>query len=292
MGLKAVAAEVVPVGKPKFIFSGGSGTGKTTFALNYPRPYLIDVEGGAVRPEYQKKLKEVEGAYFGKEQGSQDFNAVINELKALATTQHGYKTLIIDSFSALYNIAAAIAEEKVGSDFGKDKKEANRPTRQLMRWIENVDMTVILICHRKDKWARNRAGELSYEGTTFDGYDKLEYILDLWIEIEEAGNARNFRVKKSRISTIPKGQTFPLDYEKFSELYGKSIIERPSIAITLASPEQVTKVKALLETVRIPEATIEKWFTTANVETWEEMNSEQIVKVIDHLNKKIAEANK
>lgn len=291
MALKAVMPEVVAVAKPKFIFSGESGAGKTTFALNFPKPYLIDTEGGAVRPEYQKKLKEVDGAYFGKDQGSQDFDSVINELKALATTKHEYKTLVIDSFSALYNYAAALAEDKFGSDYGKDKKEANRPTRQLMWWIEKIDMTVILICHKKDKWTRKEnAKDISFVGTTFDGYDKLEYMLDLWIELEEKGNNRSFRVKKSRISTMPKGEIFSLDYEKFSDLYGRATIERPSQPVVLATSEQHQQVERLLEIVKVDPKEIESWFKRADVDGWAEMTSDQIGKVIAFLEKKLEQA--
>jgi DNA polymerase III delta prime subunit len=186
MALKAVKPEIVKPSKPKFLISGPSGVGKTTFGLEFPKPYLIDVEGGAVREQYTKKLIASGGAYFGKEQGSQDFKLVIEEIKALATSKHDYKTLIIDSFTKLYNMAAAIAEETVGNDFGRDKKEANKPTRQLIRWLEKIDMTVILICHMKPKYER-QGKEIVYAGTTFDGWDKLEYDLDLWIEIHKTG---------------------------------------------------------------------------------------------------------
>ena len=70
--LKAKQPEEVKVSKPKFMIYGESGVGKTFFALDFPKPYLIDTEGGAVREQYQAKLKTVGGAYFGKEEGSQD----------------------------------------------------------------------------------------------------------------------------------------------------------------------------------------------------------------------------
>src|SRR5271165_5400759 len=122
MALKAKAPEQVVATKPKFMISGESGVGKTFFALDFPKPYLIDSEGGATRQQYQDKLKKSGGAYFGKEEGSQDFKAVIEEVKQLTTTKHDYKTLIIDSFTYLYMLEASEAESKGGSDFGRDKK--------------------------------------------------------------------------------------------------------------------------------------------------------------------------
>jgi hypothetical protein len=154
MALKGKKPEDVTQSKPKFMISGESGVGKTFFALNFPKPYLIDTEGGATRKQYREKLVAAGGAYFGKEEGSQDFKSVLDEVKSLATTQHGYKTLIIDSFSYLYMLEAAEAELAGGSEFGRDKKEANKPTRQLIKLLEKLDMNVIIICHHKTKWTK------------------------------------------------------------------------------------------------------------------------------------------
>lgn len=287
MGLKAVKPEQVEVGKPKFMLSGRSGVGKTLFALDFPKPYLIDTEGGATRPQYRKKLEAVGGAYFGKDQGSADFPAVIEEIKTLATTPHEYKTLIIDSFSHLYNTAAALAEEKVGNDFGKDKKEANRPTRQLMRWLETIDMTVVLICHQREKWER-RGRDVINTGTTFDGYEKLEYMLDLWLELQKIGPERIVVVKKSRIEGFPEGKEMPADYKGFAALYGEDVINRAHAAIPMVTAEQVTRIKNMVDVLNVRKEDIETYFERAKVESWEELTDEQAQKFIAHCEKKIA----
>ena len=111
MALKGIKPEIVVAGKPKIMLSGKPGTGKSFFALNAPAPYLIDTEGGATREQYVKKLIANKGAYMGVELGAQDFAEVIGQVRELATTKHEYKTLIIDSFSKLYNVEAAAAEE-------------------------------------------------------------------------------------------------------------------------------------------------------------------------------------
>jgi hypothetical protein len=286
--LKAKNPETVLASKPKFLISGESGVGKTFFSLSFPRPYLIDTEGGATREQYQNKLKASNGAYFGKDEGSQDFNAVIEEVKELATTKHDYKTLIIDSFSYLYILEAAEAELKGGSEFGRDKKEANKPTRQLMRWLEKLDMNVILICHSKGKWGR-KGKDIYQDGTTFDGYDKLEYILDLWIEIARGG--KTFLVKKSRIDSLPQDASFPLSYEKFAEVYGNAVIEAKSTPAVLATKNQVDHIKKLIELLNITPEQIEKWMKKVDVEEWEEMTEKQIAGLIETLNKKVMEAS-
>lgn len=284
--LKAVRPEVVKSAKPKFMLSGKSGVGKSFFSLNFPSVYYIDSEGGAVRQQYQKKLIDSKGAYFGKDQGSQDINVVIEEVKSLATTKHEFKTLVIDSFSHLYNTAAAVAEDKVGNDFGRDKKEANRPSRQLIRWLEMLDMNILLICHTKDKWER-KGKDIIYSGTTFDGFDKMEFILDLWLEIAKNGETRSFIVKKSRIDSFPEGKEFPLDYKLFSTLYGKEIIEKESEAIKIISLDQLTELKRLIEVMNIPLAEQDKWLEKAVVDNLKELTADQAEKLITHYQKKL-----
>ena len=275
--LKAVKPEDVVLAKPRFLISGKSGIGKTMFALSFPRPYLIDCEGGATREQYQTKLKAAGGVYFGKDAGSQDFNVVIDEIKTLITEKHPYKTLIIDSFSYLYNLTAAQAEAEGGSDFGRDKKEANKPTRQLIRWLEKLDMNVILICHSKDKW-RRIGKDIVNEGTTFDGYDKMEYILDLWIEIVKG---QKFEVRKSRIASLPQDEMFELKYEKFAELYGKEVIEKEAVEKKLATSDQIAVIKKLQETISHDPKMVDKMFKKEDADDWDDFSFDHLQAAID-----------
>lgn len=287
MALKGKKPELIVPSKPKFLISGESGIGKTFFALDFPKPYLIDTEGGAVREQYQHKIEKNGGLYLGKEEGSQDFNIVLDEIKQLAETNHGYKTLIIDSFSHLYLLEAARAEENLGSDYGRDKKEANKPTRQLIRWLEKLDMTVILICHSKIKWVR-KGKEITSEGTTFDGYDKLEYILDLWIEIVRGIPNPIYEVRKTRIESFPLRERLPLQYSDFSSRYGKEVIEKEPVPIKLANENEINQIEELIKIMRVENSDIEKWFNKAGVESFEEMTSEQIQICIKFLEKKLS----
>lgn len=284
MALKAKAPVEVKISKPKFMISGESGVGKTFFALDFPKPYLIDTEGGATRPQYQDKLKKSGGAYFGKEEGSQDFEAVIAEIKELCVSKHEYKTLIIDSFTYLYMLEAAEAEAKGGSDFGRDKKMANIPTRQLMSVLEKLDMNTILICHTKTKWER-KGKDIIDAGSTFDGYDKLEYLLDLWIEIQRGG--KTFNIKKSRIDSLKQGDSHPLIYDKFADLYGKETIDREPVPVVFANYAQLVQLEQLITTLNIPEEQQQKVLKSFNAEKWQELTDVDCQKVIESLQKKI-----
>jgi len=286
MVLKGRKPELIEPGKPKFMISGRSGIGKTYFATMFPNAYLIDTEGGATRKQFAKNLITNGGYYMGKEEGSQDFSTVIREIKALSTEKHDRKTLVIDSFSKLYLMAAAIAEAEYGNDFGKDKKEANKPTRQLMLAIEKLDMAVIFICHGKDKWSHD-GKKMERDGTTFDGYDKMEFDLDLWLEMQLIGKARQFVVKKTRIESFPLYSTFPATYEEFSRRYGVEIMEREAEPIVLASKEEVEKLKRLMLTVKMEDAALQKWYNKAGTTVIEEMSKDTVVKCIEFYNKKL-----
>lgn len=289
MSLKAKQPEEVKPTKPKMLVSGESGIGKTFFALDFPKPYLFDTEGGATREQYQAKLKKAGGVYFGKEEGSQDFGAVIEETKLLCTEKHPYKTVIYDSFTYLYMLEAAIAEADKGSEFGRDKKMANIPTRQLISTLEKIDMSVILICHSKDKWERKTASngkeQIINVGSTFDGYDKLEYILDLWIEILKGG--KTFMVRKSRVTSLVQGNSYPLSYDKFAELYGKEVLEKESVPLILASSAQLTQLEKLIEALNINEGWKDKVLKSFDADKFSELSEEQCQKVIEVLQKKI-----
>lgn len=284
--LKGIRPEIVAAGKPKIMLSGKPGTGKSFFALNAPAPYLIDTEGGATRSQYVQKLIANKGAYLGIEHGAQDFAEVIAQVRELATTKHEYKTLIIDSFSKLYNVEAAAAEERSGSDFGKDKREADKPTRKLLNWLSRLDMTVILICHQKDKWIR-QGRELIMEGSTFDGYKKLDYELDLWLETKLVGSARYGTVVKSRIEGFPVGTDIDLDFATFEKLYGRAVMEGPVKPIVLANDGQVSEIKRLADLLKVPQEDFDKWLTKAQATEPEDLSTENADKMLKFLEAKI-----
>jgi RecA/RadA recombinase len=270
-------------GHPKIMVSGKSGEGKTWFATSFPKVFYIDTEAGGDLPRYQKRLAEAGGWYMGRDHGALDYDTVIEQVKLLATTKHEYKTLVIDSFTKLYNTAAGIAEETVGNDYGRDKKEANKPTRKLLRWLDKLDMNAILICHAKAVWMNNqRAPQDGY-----DAWDKLEYELHLWLEVQKQGNNRVAVVRKSRLEGFEHAARFPLTYGDFAQRYGKDYIEAEVKAIELATPEQVTELRELIDLLRVDEATVAKWMEKAGAEELKDMSAEVAGKCIAALNAKL-----
>jgi hypothetical protein len=277
--------EVKPT-KPKILVFGKAGIGKTWVALDFPSVYYIDTEGGATQPQYQNKLLKAGGVYLGKEDGSQSFNDIIEQVRALATEQHNYKTLVIDSISKIINLEIAEAESKkkdiTVSDFGASKKPANQYFRQLLKWIEKLDMNVILIAHEKALWKKGEQ-----VGETFDGADKLDYELDLSLQITSNGLNRRAVVIKSRIETFSPASVFEWNYETFAEKYGKSVIESKGNLFVPAKPEQITEANNLLDVVKLPEDEIEKWLKKNNADSFEEVAEDKMAILINYLKTKL-----
>lgn len=285
--LKAITPTSAIQKKPKILIYGKPGAGKTWASLDFPKCYYIDTEGGANLKHYTDKLKASGGMYLGVEQGAMDFPTVIEQIKLLGTEKHDYKTVVIDSISKLYNTAISNESERLGDKdaFGASKKPAIAYMRRLVNWLSKIDMNVILIAHEKSEWGQDSKGDRVEIGVTFDAWDKLEYELDLCLNIYKSGALRQARVRKSRLEAFPEANIFKWSYEDFAKLYGKDVIEKTPESLVLATEDQLKELQKLFETVRIPEGQEEKWLKQANADGWEDMTSKSVAWVIDYIKK-------
>lgn len=271
----------------KLLVSGAPGVGKSWVSLDFPSVYYIDTEGGANLDHYTDKLKKSGGVYFGPEDGALDAASVLEQMLALATEKHNYKTVVIDSLSKIYNKIIADEQEKLGDKdaFGASKKPAVQFVRRLINWTDRLDMNVIFVAHTKDQWGPGNVGKI---GETFDAWEKLAYELNLWLQIEKQGASRVALVRKSRLLGFPEGEKIPWSYQEFANRFGREALEGEVKTITLATPEQVAKIHELLEVLKVPEDEISKWLTKSRVDSWAEMETEIADKMIKFLKEKVA----
>ena len=286
--LKGRDPESAEPSKPKLLIYGKAGVGKTWTSLDFEKPFYIDTESGADLTHYTAKLKAAGGRYFGVEDGSLDFETIIEQVQALATEEHPYKTLVIDSISNIFiseiaNSADKIAKAKEKDEFGRSKKSAVAYSRRLLNWLQRIDMTVIMIAHEKPKW---EDGEQT--GVTFDAYEKLEFLLNLIIRITKEGESRKARISKSRLIAFPEGTAFDWSYAEFSKRYGKEIVEKKVEVIHLATEEQIKELNDLLETIKIEDGWMDKCLTKAKAESISELSQKQISAMIKSLKERIA----
>lgn len=292
--LKAVKPTEVSPKRAKVAFYGKAGVGKTFAALDFPNPYFIDTEGTFSDQQYIDKLIASGGEYMGPEQGSLSLKEVIEQVKALATEKHNFKTLVIDSATELFNgeVSNEVERmERAGRDmsntFSAEKKPAARMTRSLLQWIKRLDMNVVLTAHEKSEWGKDDKGVQVETGKIPDGYDKLDYTLDLVIHITKVAGQRKAFVKKTRIKSFPDGLAFPWSYSEFSKKYGVEIINKEHTEIILATQDQIIEVNGLIAMAKIPQKTVDEWFTKNNVGEFTEMSSESVGKIIAYINSKI-----
>lgn len=278
--LLAVDPKTTEPSRPKITVFGKPGVGKTWGALEFPSVYYIDTEAGADLAHYTDRLKKSGGVYFGREQGSQDFTTVIEQVKALATEKHHYKTLVIDSLSKIYNLEVNKEAERLGEKdgFGASKKPAVRMSGTLIRWLDKLDMNVILICHEKPEWSKGEQ-----VGFVPDAHEKLEYELHLCLRITKEGESRKAYVKKTRLKEFPDGAKFDWSYAEFVKKYGTKTMEAEAAPIVLATSEQLIELNTLLEIVRLPDGETEKWLKKANAESFSDMDSDKVAACITML---------
>lgn len=283
--------ETVEPGKTKAMIFGASGVGKTWFVLSFPKPFVIDCEGGADLRQYQERLKQAGGLYLGQEDGALDFTTVLGQMQALATEKHEYKTLVIDSVTKLYQTAIANEAERLGDKdaFGASKKPAIAWMRRLVNWTVKLDMNVWFVAHDIAEWGVDqKTGQRTEIGREPDVWNKLIFELDLTLQAVKRGPARFAIVRKSRLLGFPDADQLDLSYEAFVERYGKNLVESPVKQITLATPTQLAEITRLLGVVKVTEEDIEKVKTKCAVETWAEMSTEQADRAIKWLLKKMA----
>lgn len=263
----------------KALFYGGAGVGKTTAAIQFPSPYLIDTERGAENDQYINLLKQSGGVVFQ----TTDFDELTREVKSLLTEKHQYKTLVIDPLTTLYNDLLDRSAEKNGTDFGRHYAEANKKIKHLLNLLVRLDMNVIITSHAKNEYGQNMA----VLGQTFDCYKKLDYLFDLVFEIQKRARDRIAVVKKTRVEGFPESDSFPFSYEEIAKRYGSDVLEKEAEVQKLATKEQIERIKYLIDLLKVPPETLSKWLDKSHAESFDEMDEGSIQVCINYLQEKI-----
>lgn len=288
--LKAKVPEVKEKRLKMFVF-GPAGVGKTTAAIQFPKSYIIDTERGT--DFYADTIKKAGSVVLQ----TLNIDEVKEELKALATEKHAYKTLIIDPVTQIYNNCqekwtrtfeqyAKSEKEKDTQDFGmRFWGKVKGDFKGLQRLMLALDMNCVILSHQKDVYGTS----FSKIGVTFDSMKGDDYLFDLVFRVERKnGDLMAYKVKeRAEIGKERFPAEFIWSYENFCKFYGKEIIEKDSTPVVMATAEQVTKITRLVEIVKIEDEVLNKWFAKADVDSFAEMTGEQIQKCIEYVEKKI-----
>lgn len=270
----------------KALFYGLPGVGKTTTAIQFPRPYIIDTERGAENDEYVEAMRKNGGILWQ----TTDPDELITEVTTLLQTKHDFRTLVIDPLTIIYNDLLDKGMAEKGEEFGRYKIPADRKIKHLLSLLIRLDMNVIITSHAKPNWVRAKDAKgkdtAVQEGITFDCYGRLDYLFDLVFEVQKRGSGRVGIVRKTRMASFPDGDTFDFTYDEIAARYGREVLERGAEPVALATAEQVETLNRLVETLNLRE-TADKWLDKAGAATFSEMPAEAAQKCIDFCRKKI-----
>jgi hypothetical protein len=266
----------------KLLMSGEAGVGKTLAAIQFPAPYVLDCEKGTVQPQYCKLIDESRGHVYH----CPDIREAQAEVRALITETHDFQTLVVDGSSVIHAKEADAQLPKVGDAYQAHVKAADREMRRLFSLIQMLDMNVIVTAHSKAEWENGATTGRK----TYDGWKKLDYVFDLWLELtkdKKKGAPRLATVRKTRLAGFPDGESFPWTWEEIARRYPKAASGKTAATLALASPEQIADLRALIAAVNNPEFTMEKCLLKCGAEAPEDMPAAAIQKAIDYLASKL-----
>lgn len=286
----ALRAKKPEVNEPrlKALLYADKGVGKTHFCCSFPDCYYIDTEGLEDYPQFVDMIRTNNGDLIY----LTDLHEIIKETKELLSVKHNYKTVIIDSISFPYGWLAQIEAERLvqkspnteGTEFGANLAKAKRLTFQLGMLLSRLDMNVIVVAHEKSKFVDNKDA-----GKVFDINEKMAYSLGSVLNMRLYGKTRKLFVEKSRYTQLKTGETLDFDdgYNVIESLFGKEIFTRESKAVELATKEQIKEITRLIELLKVPEETVQKWKMGAKTESFDTMEREKIQKWIEYLTSKL-----
>ena len=233
----------------KALFWGDSGVGKTTLALRFPRPAVIDLEGGT---EHYGSAFEFEVL---KATTADDVTKAVDWL---LTNQHPYRTLVIDPvtlyWDALQRKWSDIFLRRNKSSKGhhlefydlqpRDWMAVKAEMKDLFRKLIQLDMNVIVTARQKAQYAD--AGFMRVIGETFDGEKTLPYVFDTILRLYRDPNGRYMAENiKDRTNRLPHGH-FEVSYQIIEDRLGKESLGRVAVPASTASAAQLETLRHLI----------------------------------------------
>lgn len=277
----------------KLFIYGEWKIGKTTAALQFPKPYFIDTENGAAHSKYQELI----AASAGDRTHLTTYEEIVEDVAQLATTNHEYYTLVIDSLSTIYGnmldraaMKLAKDENDSGTEFGRHKELPDRKIKRLFDSLLKLDMNVIITSRSKTKWEK-AGGDFKEAGNTFDCFKNSPYEFDLILEITKQGSKRIAVVKGSRLKYFGENELFEFSYveikKRYEEEYGAGSLEKVIEPVELISDEDAEQLDQLFSLLKEGEELKTKILNKAKIEKIKELTKEQAKSSIKFLNDKL-----
>ena len=190
---------------------------------------MIDTERGT---NHYGKIFDFDVSYTA------NFGDVDKAVDALLQDSMGYKTLVIDPFSNIWDrmIEAhqTFLRKKKGNPTyeitGLDYRPLKSALKKFVGKLNDLDMNVVMTAKSKTLYSNEAGDFMKAIGTVPDGHKDLPGMFDVVLEIivDQATGKRTARVYKDRTNTLPR--EFDFSYEKMAEHFGIEDLEREPVS--------------------------------------------------------------
>ena len=274
----------------KLLLWGDSGVGKTTQALQFPGPVMIDLEGGA----------DLYGDAFGfhilKATTADEVSGAINWL---LTHDHPYKTLIIDPITMYWDAlmwkwSGVFLRRNKGTrghkhelyDFQpKDWMTMKAELKDVMRKVIALDMNVVVTARQKPQYADG--GFMQVVGETFDGEKSLPYMFDTIVRLYRDGQGRFLgECLKDRSNKLPRGE-FECSYSVFEDAFGDAL-QREVKPVELATEGQKEEIRKHIEHFELTPEQVKQRLENYGVSKLDELTAEDAETILGKLHATLA----
>ena len=211
----------------KLFLWGDSGAGKTTLALQFPRPAVIDLEGGTdlYGDSFDFEVLQVTTA-----------DEVMAAINTLLTSRHEYQTLVIDPITIYWEAlqrkwSGIYLQRNKGAkghkfefyDFQpRDWMTIKAELRELLAKLVRLDLNVVVTARQKPQYADG--GFMRVIGDTFDCEKTTPYVFDTVIRMHRDEKGRFLGLcQKDRSNRMPRGEfeiSYPMVAERFKDVLG------------------------------------------------------------------------
>lgn len=278
----------------KLFLWGDSGVGKTTLSLRFPKPVVIDMEGGTdlYAESFNFDVLKATNA-----------DQVMEAVDWLLTNKHDFRTLIIDPITVYWD-----ALQKKWSDIFLKRNKGSKGYRfefydlqprdwmtlkaefkELIRKLIALDMTVIVTARQKPQY--KEGSFMLAIGETFDGEKSLPYMFDTILRLYVDEKGRHMATcLKDRSNKLPK-EPFEAKYDVFESLLGKSSLAKKSEPHSLSTPEQKAKIRGFIEALHLSSDYVEQRLSAYGAETLDDLNAKDADTIIKKLEAATAAKN-
>lgn len=278
----------------KLFVWGDSGVGKTTFALQFPSPVVIDLEGGTDLYGNAFKFDRIKTV---------DADEAMEAIDWLSTNKHNYKSVIIDPMTIYWE-----ALQKKWSDIFLMRNRKSRGYRhefyefqikdwpilkgelkEFIRKLIRLDMNVIVTGREKAKYKSEGKDMMVSDGETFDCEKSLPYLFDVILQITVNDKLQRVaKTIKDRSNKLPIG-SWEFSYDLFAEHMGVDNLEREALPIELVTDEEVEYLNECLDHLGVKEEGIKRALAQYEVSSLSELTKEDGEKIKKILEKQLSE---